>query len=51
MSELIKVARTDQLPPGAHKLCTIEDRRIAIVNLGGGQTADKAKASDLSERV
>ena len=35
MSELIKVARTDQLPVGARKLCTIEDRRIALFNLGG----------------
>jgi nitrite reductase (NADH) small subunit len=35
MSELIKAARTDQLPLGARKLCTIEDRRIAIFNLGG----------------
>ena len=35
MSELIKVARTDQLPVGARKLCTIEDRRIAIFNLDG----------------
>jgi sulfite reductase (ferredoxin) len=35
MSELIKVARTDQLPIGARKLCTVKDRRIAIFNLGG----------------
>ena len=35
MAELSKVARTDQLPVGARKLCTIEDRRIAIFNLGG----------------
>ena len=35
MSELIKVARTDQLPVGARKLCNIEDRRIAIFNLRG----------------
>jgi sulfite reductase (ferredoxin) len=35
MAELIKVARTDQLPVGARKLCNIEDRRIAIFNLGG----------------
>ena len=30
-----RVARTDQLPVGARKLFTIEDRRIAIFNLGG----------------
>jgi len=35
MAKLIKVARTDQLPVGARKLCTIEDRRIAIFNLDG----------------
>ena len=35
MAELIKVARTDQLPDGARKLCSVEDRRIAIFNLGG----------------
>ena len=35
MPELIKVARTDQLPLGARKLCTIEERRIAIFNLAG----------------
>jgi len=35
MSELIKGARTDQLPVGACKLCTIKDRRIAIFNLDG----------------
>ena len=35
MSELIKVAQADQLPVGARKLCNIEDRRIAIFNLGG----------------
>ena len=32
MGELIKVARTDQLPVGARKLGSIEDRRIAIFN-------------------
>ncbi|MFP6702743.1 MAG: Rieske 2Fe-2S domain-containing protein [Planctomycetaceae bacterium] len=35
MSELVKVARTDQLPVGARKLCDVKDRRIAIFNLGG----------------
>ena len=35
MSELIKVTRTDQLPVGSRKLCTIKDRRIAIFNLDG----------------
>jgi hypothetical protein len=48
MSELIKVARTDRIPVGAHKLCTIEDRRIAIFNLVRGQTAAESKASDLA---
>jgi nitrite reductase/ring-hydroxylating ferredoxin subunit len=35
MSELIKVARTDQLPAGEPKLCTVEDRRIALFNIDG----------------
>ena len=35
MAERIKVTRTDQLPAGARKLCNIEDRRIAVFNLGG----------------
>ena len=35
MPQLIKVAQTEQLPVGARKLCDIEDRRIAIFNLGG----------------
>ena len=35
MAESIKVARADQLPGGARKLCSIEDRRIAIFNLSG----------------
>ena len=48
MSELIKVARTDQLPVGACKLCTIEDRRMAIFNLVRGQTAAESKAPDSS---
>ena len=39
MAELIKVARTDQLPVGACKLCISEDRRIAIFNLSGTRYA------------
>lgn len=35
MSGLIKVARTDQLPQGTRKLCTVKDRRIALFNLDG----------------
>lgn len=51
MSELIKVARTDRLPVGARKLCTIEDGRIAIFNLVRGQTGDEAEASDSAGQV
>ena len=48
MSELIEVARADQLPVGTCKLGTIEDRRMAIFNLVRGQTAAESKASGLS---
>jgi nitrite reductase (NADH) small subunit len=34
-SKLIKVAELDQLRPGARKLCTVDDRRIALFNLDG----------------
>jgi len=33
--KLIKIAEVAQLPMGERKLCTVEDRRIAIFNLGG----------------
>ena len=33
MSQLIKVARTDQLPVGARKPCTIEDRRTSKITV------------------
>jgi sulfite reductase (ferredoxin) len=35
MAKLTKVARTDELPEGARKLCNVEDRRIAVFNLAG----------------
>jgi nitrite reductase/ring-hydroxylating ferredoxin subunit len=34
-TKLIKVAELDQLRPGARKLCTVDDRRIALFNLDG----------------
>ncbi len=34
-AKLIKVAELDQLQPGARKLCTVDDRRIALFNLDG----------------
>ena len=34
-AKLIKVAELDQLRPGARKLCTVDDRRIALFNLDG----------------
>ena len=34
-TKLIKVADLDQLRPGARKLCTVDDRRIALFNLDG----------------
>ena len=51
MSELIKAARTDQLPVEARKLCNIEDRRIAIFNLVRGQPGNEAEASDSAGQV
>lgn len=35
MSQLIRVDQTDQLPAGARKLYTVENRQIAIFNLSG----------------
>jgi 3-phenylpropionate/trans-cinnamate dioxygenase ferredoxin subunit len=35
MSELIKVAAVDEIPPNSSKLVEIEDIRIAIFNLNG----------------
>lgn len=35
MSELIKVAAVDEIPPNRSKLIEIEDIRIAIFNLNG----------------
>lgn len=35
MSEFIKVATVDEIPPNGRKLVTIEDERVAIFNLDG----------------
>ena len=42
MSQLIKVAWTDQFPVGARKLCTVEDRQIAMFNLSGTLSAEES---------
>ena len=42
MYQLIKVARTDQLPVGARKLCTAEDRQMAMFNLSGTLSAEES---------
>ena len=42
MSQLIRVAQTDQLPAGARKLYTVENRQIAIFNLSGTLSAEES---------
>ena len=42
MYQLIKVARTDQLPLGARKLCTAEDRQMAMFNLSRTLSAEES---------
>ncbi|HTQ39653.1 MAG TPA: Rieske 2Fe-2S domain-containing protein [Pirellulales bacterium] len=34
-TKLVKVAELDQLRPGTRKLCSVDDRRIALFNLNG----------------
>lgn len=33
--KLIKIAEVAQLPPGSRKLCTVDERRVALFNLNG----------------
>jgi len=35
MTEFVKVATVDEIPPNSSKLVTIEDERVAIFNLDG----------------